>query len=65
MTSYRQYLLIDEEKREKQFQAFCKKNKRDPIKDDTVGDDFIDSIVDGIDTEELDAPAKKIKNKRS
>lgn len=65
MTSYRQYLQIPEEDREKQFQKWCKQNKRDPVKDDGAGDEFIDSIVDGIDTEETDVPPKKIKNKRS
>ena len=64
MTSYRQYLLTPEETREKDFQKWCKKNNRDPIKDETAGDDFIDSIVDGVDTEEIN-DTKKVKNKRS
>lgn len=63
MTSYRQYLEIPEEQREKQFQAFCKQHKRNPITDDAVGDDFIDSIVDGVDTEEQNVSTKKTKSK--
>jgi hypothetical protein len=61
MTSYRQYLEIPEADREKQFQAFCKKHKRNPITDDQVGDDFIDSIVDT--DEDEDDTAKKTKSK--
>lgn len=59
MTSYRQYLTIPDETREKQFQAFCKLHKRNPITDATVGDDFIDSIVDGVEDVESSNDSKK------
>jgi hypothetical protein len=48
MPTYKQYLTINEQKREQMFQDYCRIHQRHPIDDPTVGDDFIDSIVDGV-----------------